>query len=207
MIGLAIKRGFDWQLPRMGGIAAFATGVVLLAGAIHICVILLVPALAKSDGWSRLVAFAGDERFAEIPISPAESTGAAGLDPLFVNGACRINLAEAPFGITVDARDRFWSVALYDPRGAIDFSLNDRTAIEGRLDMIIVTAAQNARLKNAPPLEVEQTIVAESPSEDLIVLLRLFAPTRTAQEDARRILARAECLPAPAILPAPQSGG
>lgn len=210
MISYAIRRhwrSIDWPLPRAGAIVAFATGIALLAGAIHICVILLVPALAKTDGWSRLVAFAGEDRFTEIPFSPAGSTGVAGLDPLFVNGACRVHLTDAPYGITVDARDRFWSVALYDPRGAIDFSLNDRTAIEGRLDMIIVNAAQNLLLKNAPPLEVEQTIVTESPSDDLIALLRLFAPTRTAQEDARRILARAECLPAPAVIPGPPSGG
>ena len=40
----------------------------------------------------------------------------------------------------------------------------------------------------------------ESPSDDLIALLRLFAPTRTARDDARRILAEAECLPAPSVL-------
>ena len=57
-----------------------------------------------------------------------------------MNGACRLDLGEAPAGIAVDARDRFWSLALYDPKGTIIFSLNDRTAVEGRLDMIVVNA-------------------------------------------------------------------
>jgi hypothetical protein len=35
----------------------------------------------------------------------------------------------------------------------------------------------------------------EGPSNELIALLRLFAPTAGAQEEARRILAAAECLP------------
>ncbi len=109
--------------------------------------------------------------------------------------------------ITVDARDRFWSVALYDRQGAIVFSLNDRTAIEGRLDMLVVNATQNAQLKNAPPLEIAKTIVAESPSDDLIALLGSSRRPRTAQEDARQVLARAECLPAPSVIPAQQSGG
>ena len=73
--------------------------------------------------------------------------------------------------------------------------------------MIVVNAAQSAKLKRAPSEEIEQTIVAESPSEDLIALLRLFAPTRTAQEDARRVLARAECLPAPSVIPDSASDG
>lgn len=205
MSALGLARSREWPRLRLGGVATFVVGTLLAAGAIHICAILLVPMLAKADGWSRLVPFAGEDRFSEIPAG--DSGGVAGLDPLFVNGACRLNLAEAPAGITVDARDRFWSVALYDPNGAILFSLNDRTAIEGRLDMIVVSAAQNAKLKRAPSAEIEMTIVAESSSDDLIALLRLFAPTRTAQEDARRVMARAECLPAPSIIPASASDG
>ena len=201
---LGITYGREWPRIRLGGVATFVVGTLLAAGAIHICAILLVPAFAKADGWSRLVPFAGEDRFTEVPSATGE---VAGLDPLFVNGACRLNLAEVPAGITVDARDRFWSVALYNPDGAIVFSLNDRTAIEGRLDMIVVNAAQSAKLKRAPTEETELTIVAESPSDDLIALLRLFAPTRTAQEDARRVMARAECLPAPAVIPANESGG
>jgi len=208
MSGLTLAH--RWELPhlRFGGLLAFVTGVLLLAGAIHICTILLVPVFAKEGGWSRLAPFGGEDAFAEIPVGDTSgSKGVAGLDPLFVNGACRIHLGDAPAGITVDASDRFWSVALYDPKGVIVFSLNDRTAVEGRLDMIVVNAAQNAELKKAPTLEIEETIVAESPSDELIALLRLFAPTRTAREDAKRILAAAECLPAPSVLARAPSGG
>lgn len=205
MIGLSTPR--SWTLPRLkfGGIIPLATGALMAAGAIHIGAILLVPVFAQGDGWSRLAPHAGIDKFTEVPVT-AEG-GVAGLDPLFVNGACRLSLADAPAGITVDARDRFWSVALYDPTGAILFSLNDRTAVEGKLDMIVVSAAQNAELKRASTAEIELSVVAESPSDDLIALLRLFAPTKAAQEDARRVMARAECLPAPSVMPAQASGG
>jgi uncharacterized membrane protein len=204
MNGLSILRA--WPLPRfsVSAVAAVTVGVLMAAGAIHIGAILLVPVFAEADGWSRIVPYAGSDRFTEIPVSP--TGGVAGLDPLFVNGACRINLAEAPAGITVNARDRFWSVALYNPDDVIVFSLNDRTAIEGSLDMIVVNPAQNAELKRAATEDITLSIVAESPSDDLIALLRLFAPTKTAQEDARRIMAQAECLPAPSVMPARTSG-
>ena len=126
----------------------------MAAGAIHIGAILLVPCFAEGDGWSRLAA-ASPATTASPKFPSSAEGGVAGLDPLFVNGACRLDLGEAPAGITVDARDRFWSVALYDPSGAILFSLNDRTAVEGRLDMIVVNAAQNAKLKRAPTAEIE----------------------------------------------------
>jgi uncharacterized membrane protein len=206
MSGLALPQG--WYLPRirLGGPATFVAGTLLLAGAIHICTILLVPIFAKEDGWSRLAPYAGESRFAEITdAGTSGAKGVAGLDPLFVNGACRINLADAPVGLTVDASDRFWSVALYNPKGEIVFSLNDRTAVEGRLDMLVVSPVQHAELRVSLPTEIEETIVAESPSNDLIAILRLFAPTRTAREDARRIMAAAECLPARFLLTS--SGG
>jgi uncharacterized membrane protein len=206
MIGLSIPQHWNWERLRLGTTATFAIGTALLAGAIHIVVILLVPYLAKDDGWSRLAPYAGKNRFAEIPATGTAEGGAPGLDPLFVNGACRLNLADAPAGITVDALDRFWSVALFDPQGTIVFSLNDRTAAQGRLDMIVVNPAQNLRLREAPTVEIELTIVAESPSDDLIAILRLFAPTAAAREDARRILGQSECLPAPSVIPPAESG-
>jgi uncharacterized membrane protein len=202
---IGIPRTREWPRLRLGGAAAFVGGTLLAAGAIHICAILLVPVFAQADGWSRLSPFAGDDRFSEIPIVDAGKI--AGLDPLFINAVCRFDLTDDPEGITVEARDRFWSLALYDPTGAIVFSLNDRTALDGRLDMIVVDAAQSAKLKRAPSQEVEQTIIAESPSEELIAVLRLFAPTRSAQADARSVLARAECLPAPSVLPDSRSDG
>ncbi len=206
MTGISIPWHWEWPRPRLGDVATFLIGTALLAGSIHVLVILLIPYLAAADGWSRLAAHAGEDHLVELPAAGSAASDVLGLDPLFVNGACRLRLSDAPAGITVDARDRFWSVALYDPQGTIVFSLNDRTAVQGRLDMIVVNSAQNAQLREAPTVEVEQTIVAESPSNDLIAILRLFAPTAAAQADARRVLAQSECLPAPSVIPTPASG-
>jgi uncharacterized membrane protein len=190
------------RLP-VGATVAFVVATAFLTGIVHICTIFLIPFLAESDGWSRLSAVAGDDSFVEAPATGPETT-VQGLDPLFLTGACRIRLDDAPATIAVEARDRFWSVALLDPRGTIIFSLNDRTALAGRLDMMVVDPGQNATLRNAPPPGFEQVIVVESQTLDLIALLRLFAPTPVAQAEARRILAAAECVPEP--LPEPASG-
>jgi uncharacterized membrane protein len=206
MTGLALGRGVRLPAVRFGDVAALLIGVFFLAGAIHIATILLVPNLAQGDGWSRLAPLAGDDRFAQVAFASETGEGVGGLDPLFVTAVCRLRLQEEPAGIVVDARDRFWSLALYDPKGTIIFSLNDRTAVGGRLDMIVVNAAQNAELKKAPTGETDLTIVVESGVDDLIALLRLFAPTESTREDARAVLEQAECLPAPSILPGVPSG-
>jgi uncharacterized membrane protein len=181
---------------RLGAIVAFVVGFLLLAGAVHVCTILLIPVLATSDGWSRLDALAGEEQFAEI-VADEPGSGVPGLDPLFVNGACRIRLGDAPAAVTTEADDRFWSLALYDPQGTIIFSLNDRTAVDGRLDMLVVSPAQNAALRRAPADPADQRVVVESQFDDLVALLRLFAPTEAARTESRRVLGESECFSEP----------
>jgi uncharacterized membrane protein len=185
-----------WLGLRLGGVVTFVVATLLLAGAVHICTILLIPVLATSDGWSRLDALAGEEQFAE---TVAEESGAdvLGLDPLFVNGACRIRLQEAPAAVTTGADDRFWSLALYDPQGTIIFSLNDRTAVDGRLDMLVVNPTQNAALRLAPDNVAGERVVVESQFDDVVALLRLFAPTEAARVESRRILSESECFSEP----------
>jgi len=196
-----------WPRLPVGGFAAFLAGVLLLAGVIHIATIMLVPMIAQNDGWSRLAVVAGIEQFAEIRVAGADAANVVGLDPLFVNGACRLQLSEAPASLAVQAPDRFWSLALYDPQGTIIFSLNDRTAVEGRLDMLVVTPAQNAALRRSPPADIDQRIVVEAELGDLIALLRLFAPTARTQEEARGVLTAAECYRSPLSPTANASGG
>lgn len=197
MSEIAASVRWDWPRISLGAIVAFLSASLLLAGAIHICAILLVPKVARTDGWSRLAPIAGNEQFAEIRSGATRATNLPGLDPLFVNGACRLQLAASPVAITVQARDRFWSLALYDSQGVIVFSLNDRTAVDGRLDMMVVNPAQSAELKLSSPAAIEQMIVVEGQSDDLVALLRFFAPTDTAKEEARATLAESECLPTP----------
>lgn len=177
--------------------------ILLLAGIVHIATILTVPHVATRNGWSRLSAFASVGGFGAAPaVGP---NALPGLDPLFVHGACRLQLGAAPAGISFRARDRFWSLALYERRGNIVFSLNDRTALDGRLDMLVVTPVQNAQLKESPPDDIDQTIVVESPAEDIVALLRLYAPTDAARREAEAILGGAECAAAPFVETAPEA--
>jgi uncharacterized membrane protein len=187
--------------------ATFTVGTLFLAGAVHIGAILLVPYVAPMDTWSKLTTAAGQGRFAGIAAFGKGSPSVPGLDPLFVNGACRLDLGAAPFEITLDGGDRFWSVSLYDPSGTSIFSLNDRTAVGGRLDMIVLTPEQNSDLQSDPPPGIEQKIVVESPAPDLVALVRLFAPNAAAAREAERSLQTAGCAPAALQPPASNDSG
>ncbi|MYZ50486.1 DUF1254 domain-containing protein [Propylenella binzhouense] len=188
-----------------GQIAVALLAILLTAGVIHIVTILLVPRFATENGWSRLAAVAAPDGFALI----GEGEHAVpGLDPLFVHGACRLDLSAAPAAISLSSSGGFWSMALYDPRGLIVFSLNDRTALEGQLDMLVVTPVQNAALKENPPPDIDRRIVVETNAERLIALLRIYAPADSGRDEATRILEHAECGPwAPPPAPEDQADG
>jgi len=59
--------------------------------------------------------------------------------------------------------------------------------------MLVATAEQNADLKQASQPDDDQTIVVEAQSDELIALLRIFAPTASARRNAARILEQAGC--------------
>jgi uncharacterized membrane protein len=167
----------------------------MLAGAVHICAILLVPVVARADGWSQLDTAAGEGRFAEIAVDGANTSGVLGLDPLFVTGACRLRLGQSGAGLVVEAPGRFWSLALFDPSGTIIFSLNDRTAVEGRLDMRVTYDMDEEAQDPADALE--GTIDVASRSPDLIAVLRLFAPTLAERAEGQKLLVAARCFAVP----------
>lgn len=199
-IGRAIPRVPVWP------ILLFTMAVALLAGAIHIVTILLIPTYAVLDGWTRLAAIAGENRFAEIRQPQGGEEVVPGLDPLFLNGACALDLSQNPAALSLSAGERFWSLALYDPAGRVIFSLNDRTASAGQLQMLVVNSVQNAELRESPPPGVDQTIVVESALDDLVALLRLYAPTGAARATAADTLRSAGCRPAPGGIPEAVSG-
>jgi len=178
------------------GFLAWALGVALLAAAVHIVVIFMVPRMTTSDGWWRL-ANASDNQGFSLLAPDGEGPSTTGLDPLFVHGSCRLSLKEAPASLSFSGPNSFWSLALYLKRGTVLFSVNDRTAVDGKLDMLVVDPIQNAMLKESAGAELDQTIVVESPQEDLVALVRFYAPTPRDRQIAVEHLQAAECTPAP----------
>ncbi len=166
--------------------------IVFLSTAIHIVAVLLVPRFASEDGWSRLDAFAEPGRFKPIP-NDANSALLPGLDPMFVHSACSISLAEAPGILSLSAQDRFWSLALYDSNSIAIFSLNDRTAQDGTLDMLVVNSVQNALLKENPPDDIDDIIVVEAQDNNLIAVFRLYSPTAELRRLAMEAIGSAIC--------------
>ena len=120
---------------------------LVLAGIVHLLIILLIPSYATKDAWTRLAARSGVWSFTpvaspEVPVSVLPL-----VDPAFRMAACRFDLREAPLKLASDGVAPFWSVAIFDRQGRNIYSFNDRTAIERRLSALVVNPVQMARLR------------------------------------------------------------
>ena len=185
------------KMPTAGALSAGLLATLLLAGIVHIVTILLVPHYSGADGWSRAAAVAVNEGWNPL-VSPASSEAAIpGLDPLFIHGLCKIAVDEAPSVLSLEAADRFWSLALYDRSATVVFSLNDRTAVDGALEMLVVNPLDAERLKESPQADLEGMIIVESAKTDLIAVLRLYAPEPADRVEAQAQIAAALCASAP----------
>jgi uncharacterized membrane protein len=192
--GVLPRRSRSGSVGRWIGLGlAAGLAILLVAGIVHIVTIFLVPKYVPADGWTRLADQSSTDRFTILEDQERNRPVVPGLDPLFVHASCRLDLSEAPAQLTLIAPDRFWSLALFDPRGVIVFSLNDRTALGGELHMLVATPAQHAQLREHPPQGIEETIVVQSEATDLIALVRLYAPSEGARQAARQIGAAASC--------------
>lgn len=143
------------------------------AGLVHIAVVFMVPRVSDNSAWSRLSALG--EYFEVVRIAPRrDASRVAGVaasgvprddfafaDPAFVVASCRFALDDGPVEITANGTiDNFWSASIYDSRGGNLYSINDRAAIGGVVNLVVGTAQQiedvraTALLENSPALPV-----------------------------------------------------
>ncbi|NDW03055.1 DUF1254 domain-containing protein [Jiella pacifica] len=157
-------------------ILAVLIGVVG-AGLIHIAVIFTVPDVAKRNGWSRLADIGGPDQVVRVealttspdPALVTTTNSPAGefafVDPAFITAGCRFSLVDGPVRIhALEAGRAFWSASIYNRRGDNLYSINDRSAVDKVLDLMVGTREQlvdRSASEDAPqtqiPVEVEMT--------------------------------------------------
>lgn len=206
----------SWSTIRVVLHVAALTAVV--AGIVHIAIVLLVPANAQRDAWAKLTDVAPADRFTVIAMPDGRGTRPSplpGLDPRFGVAACPFDLSRGPISITGSDDEGngggdesgttvpFWSVSVYDRFGRSIYSFNDRTAIDGRLDIVIATSPQQSRLRDDLPETVEDAVLVRADIREGFALLRAMAPDETWTPMAERFIAAARCRVVP--LPVPQA--
>ena len=86
-------------------------------------------------------------------------------------------------------------MSVHDREGQNIFSLNDRTASDGTLDIVVLKPVQMLELRNAFPADFERSIFVEADIDAGIVVIRSFLPDATWQPRIAAYLESISCEP------------
>lgn len=149
---------------------------VLLGGIIHIAVILSVPRVAPNNIWARVTALAPENHLVLLPPPKPGEANPLQLDPGLSYAVCRLNLRSGPGVLTGTLPDAFWSLAIYNPSGAVAYSTTNRDGIGKNLNLGIFNSDQTHLLAEQEIEVADGLLIVESDSDDVFVVIRLMAP-------------------------------
>ncbi len=149
------------------------------AAVVHVVIILLLPLLANGTAWNTVSSLSADSGGPVALEAKAQPRLASSLDPLFRTFGCTFDLADGAFRVTSDVRVPLWTVGVHDTSATAFFSANDRIAAGRRLDIAVVNEFQLRIIRQNPPAELANTIIAPSLEQQGFVVVRVFAPDDT----------------------------
>lgn len=170
--------------------------VIGLVGAVvlHIVIILGIPHFATRTAWGRVEALGAAGTFHSL--DKAAGTDALGsTDPYVRTAVCVFHDDGAPIRIIAGSALPFWSLAVFDTHSNEVYSMNDRSAVERRVDVTLATPSQMITLRRAPPDTLGKSILIELPEKDGFAVLRTIAEDPTWDATAQGFLAEARCAP------------
>jgi len=186
---------------RILNLLPWSIAALLLAGVVHIVSILLMPSLAPSDAYHRLVAAAKshppspngvvvlDAATPDNQLLPSE-------DPAAAEAACVYDLSGGLLRLTapVDG-ENFLGISFHSAVGPIFHAVTDRGAEKGKIEIVLGQAPQIEDLEEAdpedgpPPSETRVT----APAPRGFVLIRALAKRASDVERARAAVSAVKC--------------
>ncbi len=177
--------------------------VVLTAGLTHFSAILLLPEVASKDAVSRLGArVKPNEMFLPVPSRAGGAEAIPFTDPSTVQGACVFDLTKAPVRVRARTEDgRLLTLSFRAADGRIFYSMTDRSALHGTIDIRLVTADQlkviEAGDNEDEALPSELRLQAPTSKGLLLATALVARPSELADAEAR--IKAVSCAPEPIV--------
>jgi uncharacterized membrane protein len=148
---------------------------LVLAGLVHVAIVLLIPHYSTRDAWAFLSG--KTDLYSFTRLNPEETGSAISeVDPFFTYGVCRFDLDEVGVKMQGPLTANFWSASVFDDNGTVIYSLNNRTAIANLLDVVIVNPLQSLSLRESQRTDLEASVVIEASMQKGFVIVRVFEP-------------------------------
>ncbi len=167
---------------------------LILAGIVHISVILLIPNYGSRDAWNIISKKNDMWIFSNLSGNADGANGLEDTDPYIKMGACTFNLDEAGLRLIGEETTGFWSVSVFDQGGSVIYSLNNNTAINNKLNLIVLNPIQMITLRESPAEEIENAVIIEADIGKGFVVLRKFQRDISEKDAVDGFLSKAKCM-------------
>jgi uncharacterized membrane protein len=178
----------------IGGLP-WALACLIIAGIVHISSILAMPWLAPKDAYAHMASIAPLFHMTSLPPTAPGGRSTPFDDPALAQAVCRYDLSEGPLRLHANLpSDELTLFSFHERYGQIYYSMNDRGAPRGQLDVLLLTQPQLDAVEvndNEGELPKELRIVA--PSSRGFILLRALAERPGEMEDARARVMSVAC--------------
>lgn len=142
-------------MRRFGAGPAMPLGLLaalMLAGAVHIVSLLAMPFLATENAFARVARLAPENAATVLPPAGRPEDPLPGRDPSAATAVCRYDLGRGPVRVTAAPGDALYAaLSLHSRTGVAFYGLDDRAGNEGRLEVVLMTAAQLAQASAQDP--------------------------------------------------------
>ncbi|WP_337266393.1 DUF1254 domain-containing protein [Oryzifoliimicrobium ureilyticus] len=174
-------------------LSALFAGVVG-AFILHLVIILSLPHFTESDAWTKVSREGEAARF-HLLSEKIDSAGLSVSDPFVRTAVCSFDVEDAPIRFTAKGGVPFWSIAIFDRASNEVFSMNDRTAVNGALDVVAGTPIELTALRKSLPAAIEQSVLVELTRNQGYAVVRTLVPQASFDDAADRFLRGAGCQP------------
>ncbi|GJD53644.1 hypothetical protein OPKNFCMD_6421 [Methylobacterium crusticola] len=172
---------------------------LVLAGIVHVAVVLAIPYLSTSDALSRSRATLANDtavliHAAEVSGPPEAAEGwLPPQDPATAVGVCAYDLADGPVRISAETGPLFESLSVHG-RGGAFYAVTDQAALRGNIELVIMTRRQfDEALANADEDERNRDVRIVAPSREGFVAVRALAALPSQQALANQTARSVSC--------------
>lgn len=166
---------------------------VVFAGIVHISIILLIPDYGSRDAWNIISAKSDLWAFRVFSKGTRIDNTLEDTDPYLKLGACTFDLDESGLRISGGQSKIFWSLSVFDQDGKVIYSLNNRTSINHKLDLLLLNPVQMISLREALPEDIENSVVVEAEVSKGFVILRQFQNNSISTAAVDQFMGQARC--------------
>jgi uncharacterized membrane protein len=172
----------------------FVLGTALLAVMVHLASLLALPVFATNDAYARLGRDAPLDQVTALTQAQVAALGLPFYDRSFETAVCKYDLSAGVLRLRAPSPDTMLLVTLIAQGGNVYFSVTDRAAIKGLVEVLIGTQAQIEQIEASDrDDEVLGELRVRAPKPRGLALIRVFAPDETSKARAAEDAAQASC--------------